>query len=399
MTVFRTFGVDSPTPKLTSGAAKLGEINFAFVDMGQGDCTLISDAKNNVYVVDCGSIDRLPAESLDKAQKLLRKWAGDSKIELIITHPDQDHYNKFWDLLTGVEPIVLVKNIYFSYAKANDSPLGNYTVGYFSSNLHIFGNPDIVEVTINTTTDKIKTWQEGTNYKVPAESELVGEILELASGTVGEKAWSVKIIAGNVASGYISKKDKSNTASLVTLIQLGTLKLLLTGDSTSETFTYLATYKGDAIKDVDTFQVPHHGSETSIPESSFVDTVNPKSLIISVGLLNTSFFLPRKTIIDAWLKSKALRAGNLVIDYWVSGNKYYKNYERLQEITAVAWKGFKFDTTDSRTFSWLLNPDNAIGGTVFYGFSNKNYFLYRTRTDKELWITGIEGSLFDQRWV
>jgi len=399
MSVFRTFGVDSPTPKLTSGAAKLGEMNFAFVDMGQGDCTMISDPANNVYIIDCGSIDRLPAESMDKAQKLLRKWAGDRKIELIITHPDQDHYNKFWELLTFVEPIVMVKNIYFSYAKSDTSPLGNYTVGYFSSNLHIFGNPDIVEVTLNSTTDRIKTWQEGTDYKVPTEAGLIDEVLELASGKVDDKAWSVKIIAGNVDSNYISKKDKSNTASLVTLAQFDTLKLLLTGDSTSETFTYLADYKANAIKNVDTFQIPHHGSETSIPEASFVDTVNPKSLIISVGLLNTSFFLPRKTIIDAWLKSKALRAGSLVIDYWVSGNKYYKNYDRLQEITAVAWKDFNYYTTDSRTFSWLKNPDDAIGGTIFYGFSNKNYFLYRVKTNKELWITGIEGSLFDQRWV
>lgn len=398
MSVFRTFGAGSPAPKLTNGDAKLGEMNFAFVDMGQGDCTMISDPDNNVYVVDCGSIDRVPAESMVKAQKLLRKWAGGKQIELILTHPDRDHYNKFWDLLTGVAPTVMVKNVFFSRAQSDTSPLGNYAQGYFSSNLHIFGNPDLVEVTLTSTIDQAKIWQQSTQYKV-CTTEVLSETYELSKGNVAGKAWSVKIIAGNVASDYISKAAKSNTASLVTLIQFDTLKLLLTGDSTTETFDFLAGYHENDIKNVDTFQIPHHGSESSVPTTLFVDTVNPKSLVISVGLLNTSFFLPKKTIIDAWLKSKALRAGNLVIDYWVSGNKYYNDYKRLQEILNIAWDGLDYDSTDSNTFYWLLNPADAVGVTGFYGFSNKNYFLYRAKTNKELWITGVEGSLFDQRWT
>jgi beta-lactamase superfamily II metal-dependent hydrolase len=398
MSLFKTFRADSAAPGLITGDANLGELNFAFVDMGQGDCILISDPKNNVYVVDCGSIDRMPAKSMADAQDMLRKWAGNNKIELILTHPDRDHYNKFYDLLTGKEPKVLVKNIYFSQSKSDASPLGNYTQGYFNSCMNIFGNPDLVEVTINSSLDQIKTWQQSDNYQSCTTEALFTETVELANGTVGGQAWSIKIIAGNVESEYTSEADISNTASLVTLAQLGTRKLLLTGDSTTETFDYLADFHANDIKDVEMFQIPHHGSESSLPSPSFVDTVNPKALIISVGLLNTSFFLPKGTIIEAWLKSKALRSRKFVIDYWVYGNNYYNSYQRLQEILNVAWKGLKYESTTTNTFYWLLDPEDANGRTGFYGFSNKNYFLYRVETNKDLWITGVEGSLFDEDW-
>lgn len=397
MSIFRTYSADSPTPKITNGEANIGEMNFAIVDMGQGDCTIISDPNNNVYVIDCGSIDRMPEKSMITAQALLRKWAAGNTIELIITHPDQDHYNKFWDLLVEAAPTVNVKNIYFSRAQSDTSPLGNYSVGYFSSNLKHFGNPDLIEVTLNETKDELKIWSKSTAYRVP-KTEPIVSTFELARGKVKTKAWSISIIAGNVMSNnYIRKADKNNTASLVTLVQFDYLKLLLTGDSTSETFTFLEENHASEIRDVDTFQIPHHGSESSMPEASFVELVNPKSLVVSVGLLSSSFFLPKKSIIDAWLKSKALRKGSFIVDYWVLGNKKYNSIKMLNKILNEVWDGYK--VYQSGNFWWLKDPEDAEeSGTIFYGFSNRDYFLYRITSKKEIWITGVEGSLWNQKW-
>ena len=52
------------------------ETNFAFIDMGQGDCTIISCPDGSVYIVDCGSSGGLPEDSFEEAQELVRDWAN-----------------------------------------------------------------------------------------------------------------------------------------------------------------------------------------------------------------------------------------------------------------------------------------------------------------------------------
>ena len=84
---------------VSSGGGLAAEFTFVFVGIGQGDCCLVKCPNGKIIMVDCGSSN--DSQSLGEsweAISLLRtpQWCGGKKNKLealILTHPDQDHYN------------------------------------------------------------------------------------------------------------------------------------------------------------------------------------------------------------------------------------------------------------------------------------------------------------------
>jgi hypothetical protein len=100
---------------------------------------------------------------------------------------------------------------------------------------------------------------------------------------------------------------------------------------------------------------------------------------------------------NAWLGCARLRDQERHYDYWTTGVAGYNDYKDLQNILKVKWKDYPWYPNDSETFFWLKNIEDAEkSGTGFYGFSNDGYFLYRKLTAKDLYQTGINGSLLNQ---
>ncbi len=151
MAVFKTFKSGSNKMPTVLGEANEDEMNFAFIDMGQGDCTLISAPDNHVYMVDCGSTAEFTEKKQKFVRQLVRNWAGGESITMIMTHPDRDHYNKYIDVLLA-KPKVQVDGIYFSKALRDKSPLGNYTQSGLNNALAQLGRPFFLdEITLNST--------------------------------------------------------------------------------------------------------------------------------------------------------------------------------------------------------------------------------------------------------
>ena len=391
MITYTSFRADGGKAAGLPGEAKLGEMNFAFIDMGQGDCTIISCPDNKVVVVDCGSAGYLPADSFEEARKLVRDWADGGSVRVILTHPDRDHYNQILELLAGKEPVDVL-NIHFSLAVSDTSPLGNYTESGVNNGMHLLGNPDLYELTLNATTHQRKGWQNGVkNYKKLWKTEDVPETgLVLLEG----KNWSITMIAGNVETEFKTEAIISNTASICTLTQCAKEKLLLTGDALSETMTYLFKSHKAQITNVSILQVPHHGSGGSEPTPVFRDTVNPVSIIISVSQLCSKFHMPTQAVIDNWNSAPRLQKAPIVLDveYWVYGVK--DNTNALNEILDETWEDFTVynnnpNKPEKASFWWLKDPAKAVGNTGFYGFTKNFFFLYRKRWTKDIYLTGV----------
>ncbi len=387
MITFTSFRPDGLKSAGLPGEAKEGEMNFAFIDMGQGDCTIISCPDNKVVVIDCGSTGYLPEDSFEAARKLVRDWADGNSVYVILTHPDRDHYNQIAELLAGEDPVD-VMSIHFSLAVSDTSPLGNYTESGVNNSMPLLGNPDLYELTLNVTTHQRKVWANHTkHYKKLWKTENVapaGQVLLTGKG------WSITMIAGNVATQFQVDSLITNTASICTLAQFAGEKLLLTGDALSETMAYLYASHKAQITNVSILQVPHHGSGGSEPTPNFRDTVNPASIIVSVSQLCDRFHMPTKAVIDNWNGSARLRKAPFALDveYWVYAVEGYDDTDDLNEILNKTWKGFKVHNNGGG-FYWLADPANAVGNTGFFGFTKNFFFLYRKRWPKDIYLTGV----------
>ena len=97
--------------------------------------------------------------------------------------------------------------------------------------------------------------------------------------------------------------DNENDNSNVIYIELDGYKFMFMGDSRIEKEKdILDKYN---ISDIDVLKVGHHGSKTSSSEK-FINSVNPKYSIISVGK-NNKFGHPNKEVLDNLSNSKIYR--------------------------------------------------------------------------------------------
>lgn len=105
-------------------------LQVIYADAGQGDCTLITFPDGTNWMIDCGCIKN--GKVVKKAiQEMLERELPDREIDLLIlTHPDQDHYNLLKDLYDPDEgPIKQIHEVMFGgkieqYKNARD---GNFT--------------------------------------------------------------------------------------------------------------------------------------------------------------------------------------------------------------------------------------------------------------------------------
>jgi beta-lactamase superfamily II metal-dependent hydrolase len=388
MITFTSFRPDGRKSAGRPGQANLGEMNFAFIDMGQGDCTIISCPNNNVVIVDCGSTGYLPPDSFDAGRALVRDWADGESVYVILTHPDRDHYNQIVELLAGDDPVDVL-NIHFSRAYSDESPLGNYSESGVNNCMPLLGNPDLYELTLNSATHERKGWSSRIkNYKRLWKTEDIAATGRVLLDGVG---WSITMIAGNVPTPSMVDSQISNAASICTLARFGGEKLLLTADALPVTMAYLFASHLAKITDVTIFQVPHHGSGDSLPTLNFRDAVNPVSIIVSVSQLCDRFHEPTQAVIDMWNGGARLQNAPIALDveYWVRAVDGYRTTAALNEVLEETWEMFEVHHNPNKSFYWLEDPADAVGNTGFYGFTKNFFFLYRRRWPKDIYLTGV----------
>lgn len=215
----------SPTTTLAA-PTKADEVKVHFIDVGQGDSTLIT----------CGDHSMLIDTGDDSKGTTIQNYLKKQKVEtldyLILTHPDADHI--------GGAPVIITK---FNINKVfmSDYEKDNKT---YQKLIQALDNKQL----------KYSTPKVGSQYFL---------------GTA-----KITILAPN------AEYDNPNDSSIALSIQNGNNKFLFTGDASESAEEDIVKNNDDISADV--YKAGHHGSKYSTSKD-FFKAVNPKYAVISCG--------------------------------------------------------------------------------------------------------------------
>jgi competence protein ComEC len=211
-----------------------GRLHVAFLDVGQGDATLIQSPDGRQVLIDGG---RYPSLVLDRLGEQLPFW--DHSLDLVIaTHPDDDHAAG----LVGVVERYDVAGLLTNGAAADDAAYAAL----------------------------LAAAEAGGASVLVAQP---GQRIDLGDGTYLDI-----LSAGGDAS------LAGNDASVVARLTYGELSLLLTGDA-GET-AEAALLAGGQLTPTVVLKAGHHGANTSSGET-FLAAVRPQVVVISAGADNS----------------------------------------------------------------------------------------------------------------
>ena len=272
------------------------KLKIYFVDVGQGECTLITTPYNKKILIDGGG-----SESFDVGRKTVIPYLLSRKIKkldyIIISHYDQDHIGGIFTVMEElkVETVVISKQ------------------GEMSENYEKFKN------IVSAKNIKVQIVGKGDTIKI--EKDLYIDIL-----------WpnTEKLISENIL----------NNNSIVCKMRYKDFSCLFTGDIEEiAEKQILEQYKGSVeVLKSKVLKVAHHGSKTSTT-LGFLKAVSPKIALIGVGK-NNNFGHPNKEIIER---------------LQINGIKVYRTDQNGEISIIVNKKGFIeifCKTIDKKYFRW-----------------------------------------------
>lgn len=244
------------TPRAAEPVVDSGPVELVahFVDVGQGDCTLIVFPSGKRLLVDLGSEGEFPGAETVRKYLLKHLDPTHPVIDaLVITHPDTDHYNQLMAVIGPAEaPHIAVRRIMF------------------------VGAPSEYGAT--------KAWLE----TMAAEKIMVTDgsyTCYPARPLPGFENEGVSVLAADVRDG----NDK-NVRSIVLKISYRDFDLMLPGDATSKTDqAIISLYPGasGAFLDVEVLKAAHHGAwATATKSERWVQLVKPELIIFSASETN-----------------------------------------------------------------------------------------------------------------
>lgn len=212
----------------------VGNVEFHFIDVGQGDAALIRTPEGDI-IIDAGP---------GKHENDLKKYLDSCGVRVIkyaiFTHPHEDHIG------------------------GADTVLRNYTV------------ENVILPDYNYTTQAYKTM---VTY-IEAEKCNVYEAVANDVYTLGD--FKMTLLSPHAEADY---EDNTNNYSVVLKAEWGNTSAIFTGDAEKEAeANIISTFSADFLKS-DILKVGHHGSYTST-SAGFLKAVSPKIAVISCGRNN-----------------------------------------------------------------------------------------------------------------
>lgn len=220
-------------------------LKITFLDIGQGDASLIDFPNGEQMLVDCSEDARI-LEALGRVMNFY-----DNEIDyLLITHPDSDHYGGCEEVLNRFK----VKNIiYTDYRKTGDNAWNSFFEKFSS-------NSDLNYIKIDHE-QTMMIASSSLHFLYPNHS------LELDSKIPN-----------------LNKESNINNTSIVFELTYKNKEVLFTGDMESDLENYLISNYGN-ILDTDILKVGHHGSSSGSGQD-FLNMLTPEYSIISAGKNN-----------------------------------------------------------------------------------------------------------------
>jgi beta-lactamase superfamily II metal-dependent hydrolase len=208
------------------------KLNIYFLDVGQGDASIITSPTGEVVLIDSGPSKNVILKHLDNLKI--------GHIDLVIaSHAHADHIAGMDEIIAKYQPRAFV-----------DPGIAHTTKTY--------------EKMINAVIEHDVHYYEGASRKI----------------TLG----NIELTILPPAEPLISQSELNNNSTVVRL-DYKNFSCLYTGDIEKERERELCS-RVDSLLDVDILKIPHHGSSSS-STPAFIKTVNPDIAIISCGEENS----------------------------------------------------------------------------------------------------------------
>lgn len=319
----------------------MAELRIVFMDAGQGDPTLVVYPDNSLMLIDYGSTKSktIVAPQIVAAIKLYlpSTLRGNTIHTLVLTHPDEDHYN----VLNYV----------------------NTTLGIDKNNYnHVFYGGERTDYKI----DNIGNWLEKTNNHVLGNCYADPE--KTPNAILSRAGVSVWILAANVP--FVGHKDK-NTNSVVLLVQYKGVNIFLMGDATFTTEQHIIeTYKKTSLLQPPgirtALKVGHHGSARTSSSQEWIEAILPEVLFISSDTKRfgkTGTEIPNSTTINnikLWSK-KIIDFGRSSVHTYVQFNDTRRTSEEVSTQKAIYTTLYKLNP-DPEGGSWhyVIKDDGSV---------------------------------------
>ena len=215
-----------------------GAAEFHFIDVGQGDATLIKVGSKNI-LIDTGK------RSAKEALLNYLNNHGVTEIEyFVVTHFDSDHFENGVDILENYD---VKKLILPDQAKTNK--------------------------TIEKFLTKVEEQVGTKDIEVLNANEMIGQKLD------------VEQLELTVLAPLRNDYDDSNDYSVTLMARYGNKRVLLTGDAEKEAEEDIVKRYTSGELDCDVYKLGHHGSRTSSSQG-LLDLATPEYVIISCGVGN-----------------------------------------------------------------------------------------------------------------
>ena len=245
---------------LATWAAHGQELELHFINVGQGDSTLIVCPNGERVLVDLGSKGGLNNQGKKAVAKYIKDRLADSSNPrldvLVITHPDGDHYNMIKKFLEGVDVDQVIIG----------GSVDQYTVGNFDD-------------------DFLQDFESAGTLVRPAANTSDPEGTPSPLFDCG--AADIWILAANVPAGSGAASNfVRNTPSIVLRVAHGDFETILTGDATFTTEKHILGAYSASFLQVDILKLGHHGSRTTSTSRDWVSTVSPKMAFSSAAFKN-----------------------------------------------------------------------------------------------------------------
>lgn len=232
-----------------------GTVLFRFIDVGQGDATLITTSSGKNILIDAG------AEEMGRERVLPAVLNAGGRLELIVaSHHDEDHIGGIPEVIKGPDGLAgTADDIAPSMGILDRGDLGSIDTVPLSDYL-ISASPMII------------TMHSGDFFSIDGvDLTILYQNGIFADGTTEE-------IEG----------DNENAMGISLLISIGGIKYLTSGDLPGPNFPNqferhdIERHVGELAGPVDILHVSHHGSHNSTSRE-FLDLITPKYAVISVG--------------------------------------------------------------------------------------------------------------------
>lgn len=232
------------------------DVTIIFLEVGQGDCTLLIDHSTSLAVlVDCprGS-ERLVANEIDRH--------GASLDTAIVTHSHLDH---FGGVLDAIEALGCTRLLY------------NHETFIAYPRVESEGGKQIRDPAVLASLRRA----------LELDSDKLAAITEGTSASIG--LTSISVLAprhADLSSALVS--NQPNIASAVVLIEVGDVRVLIGSDATAAAWDRLMSEK--RLPEVTACRWPHHGADLETHQvgltKELADTLVPQVIVVSVGAFN-----------------------------------------------------------------------------------------------------------------